>query len=93
MIHDSPKDIKNITGSKLLNSSVYVLIAFCVHVCTAGCTWNGAQYQEGATWIDIDQTCSCEGGQVTCRRLNPVPDCHRQTPAPISNPSGKRKKM
>ncbi len=54
-----------------------------------GCTWNGVQYEEGATWTDAGQTCSCVGGRVTCR----TDDCPKLTPAPCPQDSpGKRKK-
>ncbi|XP_056333779.1 kielin/chordin-like protein [Danio aesculapii] len=37
-----------------------------------GCVWNNNQYEEGSTWADGEQTCSCVEGQVTCR-LNCAP--------------------
>ncbi len=43
-----------------------------------GCTWIGVQYEEGATWTDARQTCSCAGGQVSCR----TDDCPDQPNAP-----------
>ncbi|XP_016400320.1 kielin/chordin-like protein [Sinocyclocheilus rhinocerous] len=59
----------------------------CCPVCS-GCTWNGVQYEEGATWTDAGQTCSCVGGQVTCSRPKRGSDCPKPTPAPFQNPPG-----
>ncbi|XP_016099501.1 kielin/chordin-like protein [Sinocyclocheilus grahami] len=59
----------------------------CCPVCSE-CTWNGVQYEEGATWTDAGQTCSCVGGQVTCRRPKRGSDCPKMTPAPFPNPPG-----
>ncbi|KAK7160533.1 hypothetical protein R3I93_008242 [Phoxinus phoxinus] len=52
----------------------------CCPVCR-GCVWNGVQYEEGATWTDADQICSCEGGQATCS-----PNC-AATPGPCQEPN------
>ncbi|KAF4101146.1 hypothetical protein G5714_017578 [Onychostoma macrolepis] len=56
----------------------------CCPVCR-GCTWNGVQYEEGATWTDAGQTCSCASGQVRCSRPNVCPDPPR---VPCQNPPG-----
>ncbi len=52
-----------------------------------GCTWNGVQYEEGVTWTDAGQTCSCVGGQVSCSRTD---DCPDPLNAPCPDPRGKR---
>ncbi|KAK9958719.1 hypothetical protein ABG768_010824 [Culter alburnus] len=58
----------------------------CCPVCD-GCIWKGVQYEEGATWTDADQSCSCVGGQVTC---SPKPPCNNPcapTPVPCPTPT------
>ncbi len=86
--HDSPKDIKKRLQIPSFWTVVYM---YSMHSMSmyVGCTWNGVQYEEGATWTDAGQTCSCVGGRVTCR----TDDCPKLTPAPCPQDSpGKRKK-
>ncbi|XP_043120875.1 kielin/chordin-like protein isoform X2 [Puntigrus tetrazona] len=51
----------------------------CCPVC-GGCMWNGAQYEEGATWTDAGRTCFCAGGEVRCS--SSANDCQDPIPAP-----------
>ncbi|XP_048024021.1 kielin/chordin-like protein isoform X2 [Megalobrama amblycephala] len=58
----------------------------CCPVCD-GCIRNGVQYEEGATWTDADQRCSCVRGQVTCIRELRCGDTRAPTPGPCPNPN------
>ncbi|XP_067246073.1 kielin/chordin-like protein [Chanodichthys erythropterus] len=53
----------------------------------AQCIRNGVRYDEGATWTDADQRCSCVRGQVTCICEPRCSDPCAPTPVPCPNPT------